>query len=54
MKQTKKLTRNQRILLEKHHIDTEGVRCICETKEYLDYLSPKYGVQRLEKGGKSR
>ena len=36
MKQTKKPTRNQRELLEKQfHIDTDGVRIVEETKDYI-------------------
>lgn len=36
MKQTKKLTRNQREYLERHyHIDTTGVRLVEETKDYI-------------------
>ena len=36
MKQTKKLTRNQRIYLEKKHgVDTSKARLVEETKEYI-------------------
>ena len=36
MKQTKKLTRGQRELLERQfHIDTDGVRLVEETKDYI-------------------
>lgn len=36
MKQTKRLTRNQREYLEKHHnVDTSKVRLVEETKDYI-------------------
>lgn len=35
MKQTKKPTRNQRELLEKLEVNTEGVRIVVDTKDYI-------------------
>ena len=51
MKQTKKLTRNQRTFLLKHHIDIEGVRVVSETNEAIVYIT-KDGEQKVfNKGG---
>ena len=36
MKQTKKLTRNQReFIARKYHVDTHGMRLVEETKKYI-------------------
>jgi hypothetical protein len=52
MRQTKRLTRRQWEYLEKHHIDTKGVRCVRETPEYLEYLRPDGEVKKIYYGGK--
>lgn len=39
MKQSKKLTRNQRNYLEKHHVNTEGVRFIQENSTFFEYVT---------------
>ena len=49
MKQTKKMSRQQRNLLLKNKINVEGVRIIVETKDYLDYMTPDGNKHRLEK-----
>lgn len=35
MKQTKKLTRNQREFLERIEVDTDGVRLVEDTRDYI-------------------
>ena len=40
MKQTKKMTRQQRIQLTKAGIDIEGVRILTENHEYIIYVTP--------------
>ena len=50
MKQTKKLTRNQREYLQKYGVDTQGCRLVEETKEYIDFLKPNGEVERFWKG----
>lgn len=35
MKQTKKLTRNQREFLERIGVDTDGVRLVEDTRDYI-------------------
>lgn len=35
MKQTKKLTRTQRKILEKHEVDTRDCRLVTETRDYI-------------------
>lgn len=50
MKQTKKLTRNQRILLEKKfRIETTGVRVVEETKEYITVQYSNGNIETLWK-----
>ena len=49
MKQTKRLTRNQRMLLLKNKIDVEGVRTVSEDKYTLVYMTPDGEIHRLEK-----
>ena len=49
MKQSKKLTRNQRNFLEKNNIDTEGVRFIQETPSFFEYITKDGSVKRLNK-----
>lgn len=52
MKQTKKPTRNQRELLQrKFHIDTDGVRIVEETKEYITVQHKSGNVETLWKIG---
>ena len=50
MKQTKKLTRNQREYLQKYGVDTQGCRLVEETKAYIDFLKPSGEVERFWKG----
>ena len=49
MKQTKKLTRYQHRLLQKHGIDTTGCRLVQETKEFIEYLTAEGVVERFIK-----
>lgn len=50
MKQTKKLTRNQREMLQRSLVDTTGCRLVRETNEYIDFLKPNGEVERFWKG----
>ena len=51
MKQTKKLTRSQRIFLERecNIKDTVGIRCVEETKEYLKVQCVKGNIETFWK-----
>ena len=50
MKQTKKLTRNQREFLEKKYkINTRGVRLVEETKDYITVQFPDENVFKYHK-----
>ena len=49
MKQTKKLTRNQKEFLQKKKIDAEGVRVIEEKSDYLKILKADGTVVIIEK-----
>ena len=50
MKQTKKPTRNQRELLQrKFNIDTEGVRIVEETKDYITVQHKNNNVETFWK-----
>lgn len=52
MKQTKKISRSQRIILQRQGVDITGCRLIEETKQYIDILKAD-GVtkQRIMKDG---
>ena len=52
MKQTKKISRSQRNILQRHGVDITGCRLIEETKYYIDILKAD-GVtkQRIMKDG---
>lgn len=40
------------MLLIKHKIEVEGVRCVEETNRYLKYLTPNGEIKTLDKGVK--
>ena len=49
MKQTKKLTRGQREFLQRKGIDTEGVRVVEDTKDYIVVVFPDENVFKYHK-----
>ena len=49
MKQTKRITRNQRSFLQKKGIDTRGVRVVEETKSYITVQFPDGNIFKYSK-----
>lgn len=49
MKQTKKLTRNQRKVVSKYLDDTTGIRLVEETKEYVEVQLPSGTITQFYK-----
>ena len=49
MKQTKKLTRNQKEFLTKKGVDYTGVRCVEETNSHLIVMFPDESVWKYSK-----
>lgn len=48
MKQTKKMSRRQRLILQRHNIDVEGVRIYNETKDFIEYVTSDGVHHRLD------
>ena len=54
MKQTKKLTRNQREYLKRYHnVDTSKARLVEETKDYIKVQSCQYTNMRIHEAFQS-
>ncbi len=49
MKQSKKMTRHQREFLTRRKIDTENVRVLEETSEYIKIIKDDKTIQIIEK-----